>query len=104
MIEGLAIAAIAIGAEEGFFYIRDEYDLAVKHVKKALEDAEARGIIGKSVMGSSKRLHLSVVRGGGAFVCGESTALMASVEGRVGEPRQSISALSRKGSGTSPQF
>ena len=97
VIEGLAIAAIAIGAEEGFFYIRDEYDLAVKHVKKALEDAEARGIIGKSVMGSSKRLHLSVVRGGGAFVCGESTALMASVEGRVGEPRAKYIRSVQKG-------
>ena len=97
VIEGLAIAAIAIGAEEGFFYIRDEYDLAVKHVKKALEDAEARGIIGESVMGSSKRLHLSVVRGGGAFVCGESTALMASIEGRVGEPRAKYIRSVQKG-------
>lgn len=87
VIEGLAIAAIAVGAEEGFFYIRDEYDLAVRHVKKAIEDAKSRGIIGESVMGSRHRLHLSVVRGGGAFVCGESTALMASIEGRVGEPR-----------------
>lgn len=87
VIEGLAIAAIAVGAEEGFFYIRDEYDLAVRHVKKAIEDAKSRGIIGESMMGSRHRLHLSVVRGGGAFVCGESTALMASIEGRVGEPR-----------------
>ncbi len=87
VIEGLAIAALAIGAEEGFFYIRDEYDLAVKHIKKAIEDAKARGILGDSVMGSGHKLNLSVVRGGGAFICGESTALMASIEGRVGEPR-----------------
>lgn len=87
VIEGLAIAAIAVGAEEGFFYIRDEYDLAVKHVRKAIQDAESRGMIGASVMGSGHALKLSVVRGGGAFVCGESTALMASIEGRVGEPR-----------------
>lgn len=87
VIEGLAIAAVAVGAEEGFFYIRDEYDLAVAHVRKAIKDAEERGIIGDSVMGSGRRLKLSVVRGGGAFVCGESTALMASIEGRVGEPR-----------------
>lgn len=87
VIEGLAIAALAIGAEEGFFYIRDEYDLAVKHIKRAIEDAKARGILGDSVMGSSHKLNLSVVRGGGAFICGESTALMASIEGRVGEPR-----------------
>lgn len=87
VIEGLAIAAIAVGAKEGFFYIRDEYDLAVKRIKKAIQDAEERGIIGASVMGSEYSLKLSVVRGGGAFVCGESTALMASIEGRVGEPR-----------------
>lgn len=87
VIEGLAIAAVAVGAEEGFLYIRDEYDLAVKHVKKAIHDAEERKIIGESVMGSGHKLKLSVVRGGGAFVCGESTALMASIEGRVGEPR-----------------
>lgn len=87
VIEGLAIAALAVGAEEGFFYIRDEYDLAVTHIKKAISDAEARGIIGDSVMGTDHRLKLSVVRGGGAFICGESTALMASIEGRVGEPR-----------------
>lgn len=87
VIEGLAIAAAAVGAKEGFFYIRDEYDLAVKHIKKAILDAEERGIIGESVMGSEYALKLSVVRGGGAFVCGESTALMASIEGRVGEPR-----------------
>ena len=87
VIEGLAIAALAIGAEEGFFYIRDEYDLAVMHVKKAIEDATKRGILGDSVMGSGHKLKLSVVRGGGAFICGESTALMASIEGRVGEPR-----------------
>lgn len=87
VIEGLAIAALAIGAEEGFFYIRDEYDLAVKHIKRAIEDAKVRGILGDSVMGSGHKLNLSVVRGGGAFICGESTALMASIEGRVGEPR-----------------
>ncbi len=87
VIEGLAIAALAIGAEEGFFYIRDEYDLAVKHIRKAIEDARERGILGDSVMGSGHKLNLSVVRGGGAFICGESTALMASIEGKVGEPR-----------------
>ena len=89
VIEGLAIAAIAIGAEEGFFYIRDEYDLAVKHVKKALEDAEARGIIGEfrhgfvketaSVCGPRRRSF-----GGRPLSAGITS--MASVEGRVGEP------------------
>lgn len=87
VLEGMAICALAIGAEEGFLYIRDEYNLAVRNVKAAIAAAEERGILGESILGSGKKLKLSVVRGGGAFVCGESTALMASVEGRVGEPR-----------------
>ena len=87
VLEGMAICALAIGAKQGFLYIRDEYATAVKHVRKAIRDAEERGILGDSIMGSDKELHLSVVRGGGAFVCGESTALMQSIEGKVGEPR-----------------
>lgn len=87
VLEGMAICALAIGAKTGFLYIRDEYATAVKHVRKAIADAEARGILGDSIMGTDKELHLSVVRGGGAFVCGESTALMQSIEGKVGEPR-----------------
>ena len=87
VIEGMAICALAIGSEEGFLYIRDEYALAVKNVRAAIKAAEERGFIGDSIMGSGKKLHLSVVRGGGAFVCGESTALMQSIEGKVGEPR-----------------
>ena len=87
VIEGLAICAVAIGAEEGFLYIRDEYSLAVQNVKQAIAAAEERGFLGDNILGSGKKLHLSVVRGGGAFVCGESTALMQSIEGKVGEPR-----------------
>ena len=87
VIEGLAICAISIGAEEGFLYIRDEYDSAVATVKQALKDAEAHGFLGDDICGSGKKLKLQVVRGGGAFVCGESTALMQSIEGKVGEPR-----------------
>jgi len=87
VLEGMAICALAIGAGEGYLYIRDEYDLARRHMEKAIEDALMLGIIGESILGSDKSLHLHVVRGGGAFVCGESTALMASIEGRVGEPR-----------------
>lgn len=87
VLEGLAICSLAIGAEEGFLYIRDEYNLAVKHVKKAIKDAEEKGFLGNNILGSGKKLKLSVVRGGGAFVCGESTALMKSIEGKVGEPR-----------------
>ena len=87
VLEGMAVCALAIGAREGFLYIRDEYGLALRHVEKAIHDAEAAGILGDSILGSDKSLRLEVVRGGGAFVCGESTALMASIEGRVGEPR-----------------
>ncbi|MGL4283674.1 MAG: NADH-ubiquinone oxidoreductase-F iron-sulfur binding region domain-containing protein [Eubacterium aggregans] len=87
VLEGLAIAAIAICAEESFFYVRDEYDLAVRMLRGAIADAEYRGILGEYVMDTDHKLKLSVVRGGGAFVCGESTALMASIAGRVGEPR-----------------
>ncbi|MBQ0041454.1 MAG: 4Fe-4S binding protein [Clostridiales bacterium] len=87
VIEGLAICAISIGAEEGFLYIRDEYDSAVATVKQAILDAEAHGFLGDNICGSGKKLKLQVVRGGGAFVCGESTALMQSIEGKVGEPR-----------------
>ena len=87
VIEGLAICALAIGSEQGYLYIRDEYNLAVNNVRKALADAEAAGFIGDDICGTGRKLHLEVVRGGGAFVCGESTALMQSVEGKVGEPR-----------------
>jgi NADH-quinone oxidoreductase subunit F len=87
VLEGMAICALAVGASEGFLYIRDEYGLAREHIQRAISDAEEEGILGDSLMGGGKSLRLSVVRGGGAFVCGESTALMASIEGRVGEPR-----------------
>lgn len=97
VLEGLAICAIAIGAEEGFLYIRDEYSLAVQNIKEAIRCAEEAGILGDHVMGTDRKLQLSVVRGGGAFVCGESTALMASIEGRVGEPRAKYIRSVQKG-------
>ncbi|MCL1895126.1 MAG: NAD(P)H-dependent oxidoreductase subunit E [Clostridiales bacterium] len=87
VLEGIAICALAIGAEEGFLYIRDEYTMALRSVKKAIADAEQAGFLGDSIMGSGKSLRLNVVRGGGAFVCGESSAMIASIEGGVGEPR-----------------
>jgi len=87
VIEGLTIAARAIGASSGFMYIRDEYEFALRSVHKALEAARSNAYLGKNIMGSDWDFDISVVRGGGAFVCGESTALMASIEGRVGEPR-----------------
>ena len=87
VIEGLIIAARAIGASEGFMYIRNEYDLALKNAAKALKSARQEKFLGKNILGSGWDFDISVVRGGGAFVCGESSALMASIEGRVGEPR-----------------
>lgn len=87
VIEGMIIGALAIGAEEGVLYIRDEYALARDHIQHAIDDAHKAGILGDSIMGTPHKLHLSIVRGGGAFVCGESTALMASIAGKVGEPR-----------------
>ncbi|MCL2529759.1 MAG: 4Fe-4S binding protein [Coriobacteriia bacterium] len=87
IIEGLIICALAIGAKKGFFYIRDEYSLALANVQAALDAAEARGFLGDSILGTEHSLYLEIVRGGGAFVCGESTALMQSIEGKIGEPR-----------------
>jgi len=87
VIEGMIIGALAIGAEEGFLYIRDEYVNARRSIDNALKQARERKILGGDILGSGKRFDLAVVRGGGAFVCGESTALMASIEGRPGEPR-----------------
>lgn len=87
ILEGLAIAARAIGAEEGILYIRAEYRLAVQRVEKAIEQARAKGILGNGIMGTDVNLNLRVVQGAGAFVCGEETALIASIEGRRGMPR-----------------
>ena len=87
VIEGMVICALAIGSDRGYMYIRDEYVLALDSVKRALKVAEERGFIGEDILGSGKNFKLTVVRGGGAFVCGESTALMKSIEGQVGEPR-----------------
>ena len=87
VIEGLLIGAWAVGARRGYIYVRKEYPLAVKHAKFAIEQARKYGLLGDNIFGSDFSFDLEVARGGGAFVCGESTALMASVEGKVGEPR-----------------
>ena len=87
IIEGMAICARAVNAAAGFIYIRDEYGLAVKNFALALADARANGYLGQNILGSGWDFDIEIVRGGGAFVCGESTALMASIEGNVGEPR-----------------
>jgi len=87
VLEGMAIGAWAIGAEQGYVYVRKEYPLAVAHSRQAITQAREIGLLGANILGSGFNFDVQVARGGGAFVCGESTALMASVEGKVGEPR-----------------
>jgi len=82
----MAIAALAVGAREGLFYIRAEYPLAVQRITEAIEHCRQRGILGDNILGSDFHLHLTVKQGAGAFVCGEETALLASIEGRRGMP------------------
>ena len=87
IVEGLAIAGYAIGANKGYIYVRAEYPLAVKRIHIALEQAQERGFLGKDILGSGFNFTVQVKEGAGAFVCGEETALMASIESRRGMPR-----------------
>jgi NADH-quinone oxidoreductase subunit F len=87
VLEGMIIAAYAVGAHEGYIYVREEYPLAVVNLQKAIEQAQEYGLLGESILGSKFSFDITVSRGGGAFVCGESSALMKSVAGEVGEPR-----------------
>jgi NADH-quinone oxidoreductase subunit F len=87
ILEGLIIGAYAIGAKEGYFYVRQEYPLAVININLAIQQAEAYGLLGENIMGSDFSFKVFVHQGAGAFVCGESTALMTALEGRAGEPR-----------------
>jgi len=87
VIEGMMICAYAVGAREGYIYVRDEYPLAVTNLQKAINDCEAEGLLGDNILGSDFSFRIRIARGAGAFVCGESSALMKSVAGEVGEPR-----------------
>ncbi|MHC1745156.1 MAG: NADH-ubiquinone oxidoreductase-F iron-sulfur binding region domain-containing protein [Syntrophobacteraceae bacterium] len=87
VIEGMVIAARAIAATEGYIYCRFEYPLAVKNCGWALEQARAYGLLGENILGTGFNFDIFINRGAGAFICGESTALMASLEGKIGEPR-----------------
>ncbi len=87
LIEGMAIGAYAIGASQGYVYVRAEYPLAVDRLQKAIDDATARGLLGDNILGSDFSFNLEIRMGSGAFVCGEETALIASIEGKRGEPR-----------------
>ncbi len=88
ILEGMLIGAYATGATEGVLYVRAEYPLAIKHLTIAIRQAREFGLLGKGILGSDFDFDVQLVRGAGAFVCGESTALIASIEGRMGEPRQ----------------
>ena len=87
MIEGMMIAAYAVGAQEGYIYVRAEYPLAISRLKLAIEQAEAAGLLGENIMGTDFSFQLHINRGAGAFVCGEGSALTASIEGIRGMPR-----------------
>ena len=88
IIEGMLIGAYGTGATEGIVYVRNEYPIAVKHLNIALQQARDMGILGKNILGTDFSFDIKMVRGAGAFVCGEETALIHSIEGKVGEPRQ----------------
>ena len=87
LLEGMAIAGFAVGADEAYIYVRAEYPLAIKRLRKAIADAEAKNLLGKNIMGSDFSFTVHIKEGAGAFVCGEETALIASIEGERGMPR-----------------
>ncbi len=87
VLEGMMIAAYAIGAKQGYIYVREEYPLAVKHLRQAIAHCHEFGMLGKDILGTGFEFDIKITRGAGAFVCGESSALMKSVAGEVGEPR-----------------
>jgi len=87
ILEGMIIGAYAIGANQGYLYVRAEYPLALKHLQIAIDQAREYGFLGKNIFNSGFDFDIRINRGGGAFVCGESSALVASIEGKMGEPR-----------------
>ncbi|MBW2054105.1 MAG: NADH-quinone oxidoreductase subunit NuoF [Deltaproteobacteria bacterium] len=97
ILEGMLIGAYAIGSDTGYIYVRNEYPLAVKNITIAVDKARELGILGKNILGSGFDFDVLIVRGGGAFVCGEETALIASIEGRSGEPRAKYVFPSERG-------
>lgn len=97
VIEGITIGALAVGANQGFIYVRDEYPRAVERLTKAISRCYEVGLLGDRILGFEFSFNLQINRGGGAFVCGESTALMRSLEGKVGEPRAKYVRSVQKG-------
>lgn len=97
VFEGLIIGGYTIGSNQGFIYVRDEYPIAVKNSKNAIKQMHELGLLGKNILGSGFDFDIDVHKGAGAFICGESTALMASIEGHVGEPRPKYIHTAEKG-------
>jgi len=97
VIEGMVIGAYAVGAHEGYIYVRQEYPLAVEHLGRAIAAAREYGLLGPDILGSGFGFDIKIARGGGAFVCGESSALMRSIEGKPGEPRAKYVHATDKG-------
>ena len=104
VIEGMIIGAYAIGSHRGYIYVRNEYPLAVSHARIAIEQAMDYGLLGEDILGSGFGFTVTINKGGGAFVCGESSALMASLEGKIGEPRAKYIHMSEKGLWDSPSL
>jgi len=104
VLEGMVIGAHAIGSHEGYIYVRNEYPLAVRHARIALEQAMDYGLLGEDILGSGFDFTVTINKGGGAFVCGESSALMTSLEGKIGEPRAKYTHMSEKGLWDSPSL
>ncbi len=90
IIEGMALAGYACGATKGYIYVRAEYPIAVQKLNKAIKQARLKGILGNQIADSGFSFDVEVRLGGGAFVCGEATALIASIEGNRGNPRQNL--------------
>jgi NADH:ubiquinone oxidoreductase subunit F (NADH-binding)/(2Fe-2S) ferredoxin len=102
VLEGMLIAGVAIGSEQGFIYVRNEYPLAVKRLVTAIKQAKSYGLLGKNIADTDFSFDIKISTGAGAFVCGESTALMASLEGKVGRPRAKYVHTVEKGFRESP--
>lgn len=97
VLEGMLIAGYAMESQDGYIYVRHEYPLAVKNLTRAIEQAREYGLLGKNILGTNFSFDIKINRGGGAFVCGESSALMRSIEGKVGEPRAKYIHSSERG-------
>ena len=102
VLEGMAICAYAVGSNRGYMYVRAEYPLAVKTLNTAIHQAEALGLLGENIMGTGFDFKVTISTGAGAFICGESSALMASLEGKVGRPRPKYIRSVEKGFRDSP--